>query len=534
MADIRFPSGLIVQGNHPFVIIGPNGVGKTRLGVNISVNSDGERIAALRNVEIPQIQPQRLAQAIQQVQANLRELTTQHWRQSFELQNLLSEILAEDREKAVEFRDAVSADAKKEIDKGLIETRLRKIVNLWNRHFPNRKIKIDYDPIVERTINGQSVHYPIAQMSEGERTALYLAARVVSCVKPILLVDEPESYFHPLLARALWDDLEDLVPDTRFVYITHDIPFALSRRHAEFAVARSETHVDLLPQAQTLPADLIGQVFGAASFSVTASRLIFCEGKPDSYDVEILSAWHECPKTAVIATGGCEAVRQCVSVFRSGVVTGGLVAFGYVDRDGLPDSILTSDQSVKAHPVYEIEGFICIEAIFKALACYNAINYDDADLRFRQFISSARASFGGVLLNKEVLNRAKLRAELTLQTLLNPIKPDNDLSKLRSTFGQASPVSGWPVTLDTIFSEEENRLSSSLTGDADGFLRDFPAKSYFSLAAAQLDMSPDAVVRVICQALKITDKEAEENKKLAELRDVIVSTLAPHLWPRTV
>ena len=104
---------------------------------------------------------------------------------------------------------------------------------------------------------------------------MYLVARVVSCTKSIIIVDEPESYFHPLLARSLWDDLEEHAVDKRFVYITHDIPFALSRRHAQFAVARSELTADLLPQASSLPADLVAQIFGAASFSVAASPVIF-------------------------------------------------------------------------------------------------------------------------------------------------------------------------------------------------------------------------------------------------------------------
>jgi len=47
-------------------------------------------------------------------------------------------------------------------------------------------------------------------------------------------------------------------------------------------------------------------------------------------------------------------------------------------------------------------------------------------------------------------------------------------------------------------------------------------------------MAPDAVVRVMCQALKVSDKEAAENKKLAELRDTLVSALEPSMWPRKV
>ncbi len=347
-----------------------------------------------------------------------------------------------------------------------------------------------------------------------------------------MVVDEPESYFHPLLARGLWDDLEDLASKIRFVYITHDIPFALSRRRAEFAIARSEVEADLLPPATKFPADLVAQVFGAASFSVTASRLVFCEGKPTSYDVEILGAWHNCPLTAVVAAGGCSAVRECVSVFRTGLVTGGLEAVGYVDRDGLPDETLNGDAYIKAHPVSEIEGFICLEPVFKAIAKYNGIESSDAENRYRDFLASAKAAFKDVMLNKEVLNRAKKRAEIALVSLMNPIKPDPDLSKVRTAFEGANPAGGWQSALQTMFGEEETRLQNSLAGPPEDFIRDFPAKSYYSLAAGKLDMAPDAVVRVMCQALKISDNEAAENRKLAELRDTLVSALQPSMWPR--
>jgi hypothetical protein len=305
-------------------------------------------------------------------------------------------------------------------------------------------------------------------------------------------------------------------------------------RRAQFAIARSEATADLLPAASTLPADLVAQVFGAASFSVTASRLVFCEGKPNSYDVEILSAWHNCARTAVVAAGGCSAVRECVSVFRSGVVTGGLKAVGYVDRDGLPDSTLEGDADIKAHPVYEIEGFICMEPVFKAIAQYSGIESSDADARYQSFVATAKAAFKDVTLNREILNRAKKRAEITLIALMNPIKPDPDLSKVKATFEGATPAGGWQSALQQMFGEEEVRLKNSLAGPPQDFIRDFPAKSYFSLAAGKLDMGAEAVVRVMCQALKTSDDEAAENKKLADLRDALVSAIEPFMWPRKV
>lgn len=533
MPDVKFPTGLIVSGDHPLVIIGPNGVGKTRLGVILAQNSNGERIAALRNVEIPAIPMQRFSQASQEVKSALSQLISAHWRQSYELQNLLSEILAEDREKAVEYREQALAGVTP-IDNGLVKTRLRKIIDVWNKHFPNRTIKIDYEPIVERTVGSSTSKYPIAQMSEGERTALYLAARVVSCTNPILVVDEPESYFHPLLARRFWDDLEELAKNVRFIYITHDIPFALSRKHAQFAVAKSEKQADLLPPASSLPPDLIAHIFGAASFSVTASRLVFVEGNSSSYDVDILSAWHCCPQTVVVPAGGCGAVRECVRVFRAGLVTGGFDAVGYVDRDGLPDNILEGTPGVKAHSVSEIEGIICLEPIFKAIAKYTDIDGHDAEKRYNTFIAEGKALFKDVLLNKEILNRAKKHADVVLAALMNPIKPDPDLATVRAAFEGAMPVGGWQATLSNMFDEEEKRLRASLAGAPNAFLRDFPAKGYFNIAAKHLDMSPDAIVRLICQALKLSDGEAVENKKLAALRDSLVHVLSPSMWPRTV
>ena len=212
-----------VDGSSPIVIIGPNGVGKTHLGVAISNTNNGERIAALRNVEIPDIPMQTFQQASQQVKNALQEVLNQHWRQSFELQHLMAEILAEDRERAVLYRTQRESDPATPVHGSLTNTRLIRIVRIWNRHFPGRTIKVDYQPMVERDMpNGTVEKYSISRMSEGERTAFYLAARVVSCNKNVLVVDEPETFFHPLLARRLWDDLESEAPNVRFVYVTHD------------------------------------------------------------------------------------------------------------------------------------------------------------------------------------------------------------------------------------------------------------------------------------------------------------------------
>jgi hypothetical protein len=311
-----------------------------------------------------------------------------------------------------------------------------------------------------------------------------------------------------LLAHSLWNSLEESAPDIRFVYITHDIPFALSRSDAQFAIARSESTAELLPSTSNIPSDLVAQVLGAASFSISASRLIFCEGQSNSYDNFILTAWHDCLKTAVVPVGGCDAVRECVSVFRAGKVTTGVTACGYVDRDGWPDDHLSSDPDIKAHPVSEIEGYLCLEPVFKALGIYSGLSESEIAQRYSTFLSRAKSQFKEVVLNKEILNRAKKRVEKEQKALLNPIKPDADKGKLRATFESAAPIVGWNNYFATVFAEEEKRLAASHNGKPEDFIKDFPAKAYYSEAATQLDYQPDALVRVIRLALKLSDDKA--------------------------
>lgn len=454
-----------------------------------------------------------------------------HWQRSNEIQHLMSEILADDRELAVQYRDEHLANPSDEPDIKLSETRLRRIVKIWNRHFPGRRISLDYQPVVERQIDKEVVTYPIAHMSEGERTALYLITRVISCGKDIVLVDEPETFFHPLLARNLWNDLEAEMPNLRFIYVTHDIPFALSRRGAQFAVARSEIEVDVLPPTSEIPSEVITEVLGAASFSISASRLIFCEGRADSLDQAILSAWHNCDNTAVIPVGSCQSVRECVSVFREQNFTDGLEAFGYIDRDGWPDRFLIV-QNIKAHQVSEIEGIFALETVFKALAKFNGADENTANEQFEAFLKEARGAFSDVNLNKQILTRAKLRAEVELKALLNPIAPNEDLKVVGAAFEKAEPEGGWQNYLGKIFTEEQSRLEASLHGEPREFVRDFPAKSYFGMAAKHLKLVPEKMVEALCNALLLTDAEADKEQKLKQLRDAIVPVLEKCFWSR--
>lgn len=521
-----------LEGSAPVVIIGPNGVGKTRLGSAIASANDGERISALRAIELGGISMQTRQQAKNDLEMVTQQMTAAPWQQANDLQHLMADIVTENQDLAVAYREEHLKNPDLPLDKRLYVTRLTRIVGVWNRHFPGRSISISHQPTVVRTeIDGKASKYSLVRMSEGERTAFYLIARIVSCAKSVLIVDEPETYFHPLLARSLWDDLEREAPDVRFIYLTHDIPFALSRRNARFAIARSDSCAELLPDTSGIPSEVISDVLGAASFSILASRVIFCEG---DLDLQVLRAWHNSPKTTVSAVGGCTAVRECVEAFRGEHVTAGLEAFGYVDRDAWPDEELESNQHVKALAVNEMEGIFCLERVFLALAKFNGAAGDQAAAQYAEFMAAARKQFAGSMFNRLVLERSKCRGETELRRLFNPIKNDADLSKVKESFSTAAPAGGWSDFLGTMFGQEEARLSASIAGPAAQFVRDFPAKSYFKLAAAHMKLVPERMVETLCTALMLTDQAAQQEQKLKTLRDELVAVLEPILWPRLV
>ncbi len=53
----------------------------------------------------------------------------------------------------------------------------------------------------------------------------------------LLIVDELETQLHTLLASLLWTAFQHDRSDIRFLYLTHDLSFALSRTNAEFVLA---------------------------------------------------------------------------------------------------------------------------------------------------------------------------------------------------------------------------------------------------------------------------------------------------------
>ncbi len=535
--DIALPNGTQVPGGHPFILIGPNGAGKTRLGTAIARLNEGDRIPALRNLQVEVNIPMGMADRMKTEVNNQRKSLMQNpWLLANEINQLMSKLMAENAESAIAYRDKSITRPGEDPE----ETKLMRLSGFWHRHFPGRELDLStYAPKAKSTIGRSEAFYPIQQMSDGERVALYLAARVIDAPEGLIVIDEPDVHFHSVLARQVWDDLEGMRSDCRFVYITHDLPFATSRRPAQFGIVKSEDAVDVLPLDAGIPEDVVTNVLGAASFSVTANRIVFCEGVGGGkIDHKFYEAWFDDPDTAVIPAGSCEEVIQSVAVFNSVDQIKGVKAIGIIDRDYWPDSFFSAlPPDITVLGVHEIENLFCLPKVFEAVGIHLHVETEEIAAKYENFLTKAKSSFGGVLFNKQVLERVRRRVSCSMVRLLNGVRPHEELATVKAAIiGELDP-GNWDFDPLLIFDEEEAVLRTGLKGSAEDLLRLFPGKAYLGHAATELGVKADRLIQLVCSAL-LLPKEPEmpndpaESPQSAALNKQLIEAMRKHLPPR--
>jgi len=265
-----------LEGRHSVVIIGPNGAGKTTVGVEIfKLNRPAaSRIPAKRVIDVSTISHTPTDYAEQQ----LTQITQQHEEKPYlqieEIAPLLATLKSEHVGNAVKYRDSALngiADAT-----ALQKTKIEQVKESWDNLLPSREINLlanDTDShMVSPTVKNEKAKepYTVQQMSDGEKAVLYMLAKVFDAPAGILVIDEPETHLHAALAEKLWDELESKRPDCRFVYITHDIPFALSRRNAQFIICKDKLSLEVLEHGinNGIPVDVQQAILGARTFSL--------------------------------------------------------------------------------------------------------------------------------------------------------------------------------------------------------------------------------------------------------------------------
>jgi energy-coupling factor transporter ATP-binding protein EcfA2 len=204
--------------------------------------------------------------------------------------------------------------------------------------------------------------YSVAELSDGERNALLIAADVLTAESGTLfLIDEPERHLHRSIISPLLTLLFERRFDCSFAISTHDVLLPIDNPSSRTLLLRSCVYSGSI--ASSWDADLVvtpAEIDDSLKKDILGSRrtLLFVEGEEHSLDKPIYSLLF--PRASVIAKQSCRDVEHAVAGIRDASELHWLRAFGIVDSDNRE---ATEIQKLKERGVYSVPA-ISIESIY--------------------------------------------------------------------------------------------------------------------------------------------------------------------------
>jgi energy-coupling factor transporter ATP-binding protein EcfA2 len=380
--QVPLPGGdaldLTLEPGRSIIIIGANGSGKTRLGVYIENALSARpvhRIAAQKslslNDNISLISLERADRALRFGHPEAAD-KAHRWGRTPAIQ-FLSDFDALQQTLFAKHNDVASThlqERKVNPNIPVPTTDLEKLKTIWDGLLPHRTLKIMSASIrVFHQPSSSAVEYPGSEMSDGERAIFYFLGQcLVALPNSALIIDEPEAHIHRAIVGPLWDAIEKARPDCGFVYVTHDLEFAVSRAASAKYFIRAYVHqpsnweIEALPEDTGLPEHVVAELVGSRK------PVLFVEGNPGSLDVTIYR--HQYANFTIVPIGSCEAVIHSVASYQNSAVLHRLGARGVVDgdhRDADEVAFLLS-QGVHVLPVAEVENVLLLPGVFTVLA----------------------------------------------------------------------------------------------------------------------------------------------------------------------
>ena len=223
-------------------------------------------------------------------------------------------------------------------------------------------------------IHSTGVRYPISQMSDGEKSALLLAAEVLMAEPDsVQIIDEPERHMHRSISAPLVEAVINERPDCHFAVLTHDLNLAYSLvQEGAAAISLNDCSwnngktvawdAELIPHDDALPNTVRAAILGGKR------RILFIEGTPTSIDFKLLRLL--LPEWTLKPIGGCEEVTRAVKGLRAIADYNWIEAAGIVDRDHLSNDECEKLRKHDLFPlgVHEIENLYYTRPMLERLA----------------------------------------------------------------------------------------------------------------------------------------------------------------------
>jgi energy-coupling factor transporter ATP-binding protein EcfA2 len=359
-------------------------------------------------------------------------------------------------------------------------TKLQRLKRIWDGLLPHRALQIFEASIkVIPKVGNASASYEGTQMSDGERAMFYFLGQcLVAPENGAIIIDEPEGHLHKSILGPLWDAIEKARPDCGFVFITHDLEFAVERTaSAKYFISNYNHHpqswdIEKLPENTGLPESVVAQLVGSRK------PILFVEGAAHgSIDLTIYK--HQYIAFTIVPIGSCDAVIRSVKSFVANPALHRLKACGLVDADHRTSEDIAGLQSCDIYvlPVAEIENILLLPGVFLVLA--EALLCADPPAKLEKLMS-------------EIMKDAQANLDLVstrftirqIDKLLKRVEVDaKDLATLKTSY-QTGICSVDPAM---IFSDFKKELEQSIqSADLPTVLKLYDNKGLLARAASIL------------------------------------------------
>lgn len=390
-----------IESQHCFVFVGANGSGKSRLGAWLEMHNVETvlRISAQRALEIPEsVIIKSEADAWNYIlYGHEKEKNKGYkwkWGKNYTTQlvndyeNVLASIFARmTNEHKAFFALCREYESRNESNPHTPDIISDKIIDIWNAVFPHRTIVLEDAKIIASVIGGN--HYHAKDMSDGERVAIYLIGQCLVAPDGItLVIDEPEIHLHKSIMHKLWDKIEEYCPNNTFVYITHDLDFAASRKESTKIWLKSydkendseQWDIEILNRDDDIPDSLLIEVLG------NRKNVLFIEGEKGSYDYQLYAQVYK--DYYVIPRKNCRTVIESTKAFNGIKALHNLEIKGLIDRDYMTDGEIESykKESIYTLDVAEVENLYCIEELLRIVASYLVLNEKETVEKVKSFV----------------------------------------------------------------------------------------------------------------------------------------------------
>ena len=377
---------IILDNPNKIVVIGANGSGKTRFGsaIEMSYLKNTHRISAQKSLTMPSYVSTTSKEKAEFELWYGGYSTNQNDKNWYEGQgkmngrwkNNINTSLLNDYEKLMillhteEYEESLSFKEINKVNKKAQNpiTKLDKIQIIWEKLLPHRKI-IKKAGVIDVIPKGSTLSYNASEMSDGERVIFYLIGEAI-CAKPnsILIIDEPEMHLHKSITNALWDSIEELRTDCTFIYLTHDIDFAVTRCDSVKIWLKSYEDKDIwdyefIESKEGIPDEIYLEILGSRK------PILFIEGEEDeSIDIKLYP--HIFTDFTIKPLRSCGKVIEATKTFNSFKDFHNISCKGIVDRDRRTSIDM---QNLRKFGVYvpdvaEVENILLKECIIKAIS----------------------------------------------------------------------------------------------------------------------------------------------------------------------